>query len=113
VCDRFSDATAAYQGAGKGVPMDFIRRLGEAAHPGLRPDRTLLFDCAYEVARQRLGTSGKALDRFEREDAAFFGRVRNAYLSLARAEPARIRVIDAAKDHASIRTSLAQNLAFG
>jgi dTMP kinase len=113
VCDRFSDATAAYQGAGKGVPMDFILRLGEAAHPGLRPDRTLLFDCAYEVARQRLGASGKALDRFEREDAAFFERVRNAYLALAKAEPGRIRVVDAAKDHASIRKSLGQHLAFG
>jgi dTMP kinase len=112
VCDRFYDATAAYQGAGKGVPMDFIRRLGEAAHPGLRPDRTLLFDCGYDVARQRLGDSGKLLDRFEREDAAFFERVRNAYLALARAEPGRIRVIDAARDHASIRNSLAQHLAF-
>jgi dTMP kinase len=112
VCDRFCDATAAYQGAGKGVPMDFIRRLGEAAHPGLRPDRTLLFDCVYDVARQRLGASGKVLDRFEREDAAFFERVRNAYLALARTEPERIRVIDAAKDHASIRKSLAQHLAF-
>jgi dTMP kinase len=112
VCDRFSDATAAYQGAGKGVPMDFIQRLGEAAHPGLRPDRTLLFDCAYEVARQRLGASGKALDRFEREDAAFFERVRNAYLALAKADPERIRVIDAAKDHASIRKSLERHLAF-
>jgi dTMP kinase len=112
VCDRFYDATAAYQGAGKGVPMDFIRRLGEAAHPGLRPDRTLLFDCAYDVARQRLGDSGKLLDRFEREDAAFFERVRNAYLALARAEPGRIRVIDAAGDPASIRNSLAQHLAF-
>jgi dTMP kinase len=113
VCDRFSDATAAYQGAGKGVPIDFLRRLGEAAHPGLRPDRTLLFDCAYDVARRRLADSGKLLDRFEREDAAFFERVRNAYLELARNEPGRIRVIDAAKDHASIRKSLAQQLAFG
>jgi dTMP kinase len=78
----------------------------------LRPDRTLLFDCAYEVARQRLGASGKALDRFEREDAAFFERVRNAYLALAKADPERIRVIDAAKDHASIRKSLERHLAF-
>lgn len=113
VCDRFSDATAAYQGAGKGVPMDFIRRLSEAAHPGLRPDRTLLFDCTYEVARQRLGASGKALDRFEREDAAFFARVRNAYLALASADPERIRVIDAAADQASIRKALKLHLAFG
>ena len=112
VCDRFSDATAAYQGAGKGVPMALIERLGEAAHPGLRPDRTLLFDCRYEVARTRLAASGKALDRFEREDAAFFGRVRDAYLARARAEPDRIRIIDASGDHASIRKALEQHLAF-
>jgi dTMP kinase len=113
VCDRFSDATAAYQGAGKGVPLALLERLAEAAHPGLRPDRTLLFDCSYEVARTRLAASGKALDRFEREDAAFFGRVRDAYLARAKAEPERIRVIDASGDHASIRTALERHLAFG
>jgi dTMP kinase len=112
VCDRFSDATAAYQGAGKGIPMALIERLGEAAHPGLRPDRTLLFDCSYEVARTRLAASGKALDRFEREDAAFFGRVRDAYLARARAEPERVRVIDAAGDHASVRKAIEQHLSF-
>ncbi len=112
VCDRFYDATVAYQGAGKGVPLDLIDRLGEAAHPGLRPDRTLVFDCSYEVARQRLDASGKKLDRFEREDQAFFERVRNAYLSRARAEPARIRVIDAAADVARIRQQLQQALQF-
>src|SRR5690606_16868452 len=93
VCDRFADATAAYQGAGKGVSMELIQRLGEAAHRGLRPDRTLLFDCPYEVAAGRLAASGKALDRFEREDRAFFERVRTAYLTRAQAEPERIRVI--------------------
>jgi dTMP kinase len=112
VCDRFYDATVAYQGAGKGVPLDLIDRLGEAAHPGLRPDRTLVFDCSYEVARQRLDASGKKLDRFEREDQAFFERVRHAYLSRARAEPARIRVIDAAADVARIRQQLQQALDF-
>jgi dTMP kinase len=112
VCDRFSDATAAYQGAGKGIPTALIERLGEAAHPGLRPDRTLLFDCSYEVARKRLAASGKALDRFEREDAAFFGRVRDAYLARARTEPERIRVIDAGGDHASVRKAIEQHLSF-
>ncbi len=112
VCDRFYDATVAYQGAGKGVPLDLIERLGEAAHPGLRPDRTLVFDCSYEVARRRLDASGKTLDRFEREDQAFFERVREAYLSRARAEPARMRVIDAAADVARIRRALQQALQF-
>lgn len=111
VCDRFSDATAAYQGAGKGVPQDLIERLAAAAHPGLQPDLTLLFDCSYEVARKRLADSGKALDRFEREDRGFFERVRNAYLARAKAEPARIRVVDAAGDVEGIRLALARHLA--
>src|SRR5687768_5231766 len=112
VCDRFYDATVAYQGAGKGVPLELIERLAEAAHPGLRPDRTLVFDCSYEVARRRLAASGKKLDRFEREDQAFFERVRGAYLARAKAEPGRIRVIDAAADVTHIRKQLQQALDF-
>jgi dTMP kinase len=112
VCDRFHDATFAYQGAGKGVPAELIARLGEAAHPGLAPDRTLVFDCSYEVARKRLADSGKKLDRFEREERAFFERVRAAYLERARGEPQRVRLIDAAADMASIRRSLERELAF-
>ena len=112
VCDRFQDATAAYQGAGKGVSMELIERLGAAAHSGLRPDRTLLFDCSYEVARERLRASGKSLDRFEREDRAFFERVRAAYLALAKAEPERVRVIDASAAQAATRKELERNLVF-
>ena len=108
VCDRFSDATFAYQGAGKGVAADLIDRLGAAAHGKLVPDRTLVFDCPYEVSRKRL--AGKSLDRFEREDQAFFERVRDAYLARAKAEPARIRVIDAAMEISQIRKALEQAL---
>ncbi len=111
VCDRFTDATYAYQGAGKGVSFELIGRLGDAAHPGLRPDRTLLFDCSYEVSRQRLAASGKALDRFEREGREFFERVRNIYRVRAEADPARIRVIDAAADLKTIRKAVEQGLA--
>ena len=111
VCDRFDDATAAYQGAGKGVSAELIERLSEAAHPGLRPHRTFLFDCTYEVASGRLAQSGKTLDRFERESRPFFERVRAAYLARARAEPARIRIIDAGSDFASVRRILGQELA--
>jgi dTMP kinase len=111
VCDRFSDATAAYQGAGKGVSGHLIASLAEAAHPGLLPERTLVFDCNYEVARARLSGSGKTLDRFEREDRAFFERVRAAYLERARAEPARLRVIDAAAPVSEIRKALERSLA--
>lgn len=109
VCDRFTDATLAYQGAGQGVPLELIRSLAQAAHGGLQPDRTLVFDCSYEVSRQRL--QGKNLDRFEREDRAFFERVRAAYLDLARAEPGRVRVIDAAGPVPEIRKSLEKHLA--
>jgi dTMP kinase len=109
VCDRFTDASAAYQGAGKGVPRDLIERLAAAAHPGLAPDRTLVFDCSFDVSRTRL--RGKALDRFEREDRAFFERVRGAYLERARAEPGRMRIIDASTDMAAIRKAIAAELA--
>jgi dTMP kinase len=112
VCDRFHDATAAYQGAGKGVAADLIERLGATAHPGLLPERTLLFDCSYEIARGRLDASGKRLDRFEREDRGFFERVRNAYLARAKAEPQRIRVIDASGDFPVIRKAIEAALAF-
>lgn len=108
VCDRFTDATAAYQGAGKGVPGDLIERLAAAAHPGLIPDRTLVFDCSFEISRKRL--QGKTLDRFEREDRAFFERVRAAYLERSRAEPQRIRVIDAGLPLSEIRKALERAL---
>lgn len=112
VCDRFYDATFAYQGAGKGVSVELIERLAEAAHPRLRPDRTLVFDCSYDIARKRLSASGKKLDRFEREDRAFFERVRAAYLERAKAEPERVRIIDASADVVAIRKSLEQALVF-
>ena len=109
VCDRFSDATVAYQGAGNGVPAELIEQLGAAAHPGLAPDRTLVFDCPWEVSRERL--AGKSLDRFERADRAFFERVRAAYLARARAEPARVRVIDATAQLPEIRKAIEHHLA--
>jgi dTMP kinase len=112
VCDRFTDATVAYQGAGKGIPLELIDRLGIASHSGLTPDRTLVFDCSYEVAKKRLASSGKTLDRFEREDHAFFERVRNAYLDRARAEPDRVRIVDASGDQTQIRKALEPHLKF-
>jgi dTMP kinase len=110
ICDRFTDATHAYQGAGNGVPADLISRLADAAHPGLVPDRTLVFDCPYEISRQRLARTGRVLDRFEREDAAFFERVRRCYLDLAKAAPRRIRIIDASGDLETVRKSIQKAL---
>jgi dTMP kinase len=110
ICDRFSDATAAYQVAGKGVPAQLVDSLAAIAHPGLVPDRTLVFDCPYETAAKRLTASGKKLDRFEREDRAFFERVRGAYLERAKAEPARVRVIDATASLSDTRKALERHL---
>ena len=97
VCDRFTDATRAYQGAGRGVSSELIETLATEVQGNLQPDCTLLLDLPPAVglarARQR---SGLAADRFEAEKEEFFDRVRAAYLRLAKAEPDRITVIDAA-----------------
>jgi dTMP kinase len=103
VCDRFTDATVAYQGGGKGVSADLIERLRLAVHPDLEPDLTFVFDCPYAIARERLGGTGKAPDRFEREGREFFERVRRGYLDIAAAQPRRVRVIDATKSMETIK----------
>lgn len=110
VCDRFTDATLAYQGAGKGVPADRIRQLAQAVHPGLLPDQTLVFDCPYEVSRSRLSNSGRDLDRFEAEERAFFERVRVAYRDLAKAEPRRVCIIDGSKAPQEVKAEIENNL---
>lgn len=106
VCDRFTDATVAYQGGGKGVDTGLIDSLAGIVHPGLQPDCTLVFDCPYEVGRERLAKSGRALDRFEREGQAFFERVRAAYLATAGNEPGRVRVVDSTHTLDAIRAEL-------
>jgi dTMP kinase len=97
ICDRFTDATRAYQGHGRGMDLAWIEQLAHAVQGELQPDRTLILDLpvAVGLARAR-GRSGSAADRFEAERAEFFERVRAGYLTLARAEPERIGVIDAA-----------------
>jgi dTMP kinase len=96
VCDRFTDATLAYQGAGRGLPVSTIRTLAQWVHGELQPDCTLLLDAPVEVGMARArARSGTDADRFERETIAFFERVRTAYLALAAAEPQRFVVIDA------------------
>ncbi len=94
VCDRFTDATYAYQGGGRGVPYERVALLEEWVQGDLRPALTLLFDVPAEIGLQRAGHRS-APDRFERENHQFFERVRQAYLQAAAREPHRIRVIDA------------------
>lgn len=94
VCDRFSDASRAYQGAGRGLSREFIEALAEQVHPGLEPDLTLLLDAPVTVGRQRTEKRG-ASDRIETEEIAFFQQVRDGYLELAVEHPGRFAVIDA------------------
>jgi len=105
VCDRFTDATYAYQGGGHGVPHDSVAALERLALGDFRPDLTLLFDVPVAVARERLD-KGRTLDKFEREQGEFFARVREAYLSRARAEPKRIRVVDTTRPRSEVRVEL-------
>lgn len=111
VCDRFTDATRAYQGSGRGVDAAWIEALATAVHGGLQPDCTLLLDLppATGLARARQ-RSGVAADRFEAETEAFFARVRAGYLELARGEPHRIRVIDAAAELAAVERQVGRVL---
>ena len=112
VCDRFGDATIAYQGGGKGVSASLIAQLAESAHGALRPDRTLVFDCSYEVSRERLRAAGRVPDRFEAEGSAFFERVRSAYARLAQDEPERVKLVDGAGSIEQIRKALERQLEF-
>jgi dTMP kinase len=93
--DRFVDSSLAYQGAGRQLGIEPIRAINEFATGGLRPDRTLLLMIDPSLGRERSSARSQTPDRLEREGDAFFGRIASAYAELARAEPARIRVIDA------------------
>ena len=112
VCDRFGDATIAYQGAGNGVSTALISQLASAAHGTLKPDRTFFFDCSYEVSRQRLAAAARTLDRFESEDQAFFERVRGAYSKIAQEEPGRVKRIDGSASIEAIRAELERHMEF-
>lgn len=114
LCDRFIDATYAYQGGGRGFDRTFIATLEEAVLGSLRPDLTILLDAPVEVgaarARARNAQRGGA-DRFELEQQAFFERVRAVYLQRARAEPERIAVIDAAGSIESVAQTIRETVA--
>jgi len=102
LCDRFTDSTLAYQGYGRGIDLAWLRELNNAATSFIRPDLTFLLDCPIEVGLARAaerkyeaGTSRE--DRFERETVEFHEKVRAGFLALAREEPGRFCIIDAAK----------------
>ncbi len=103
VCDRFSDATYAYQGGGRGLDKAKFVQLEQWVHGHLQPDLTFLFDLPPAVAGQRIAAQGRQLDRFEQERADFHLRVRQAYLERAAQSPQRMVVIDAARPLEEIR----------
>ena len=105
VCDRFTDATFAYQGAGRGLSMETIGELESMVQGELRPDLTLILDLDPEIGMQRASNRGE-LDRFEREQMSFFRHVRQGYLDIAQAEPERCKVIDAAKALEDVKLDL-------
>jgi dTMP kinase len=110
ISDRFSDASFAYQGGGRGVPLAKLEQLEQWVHGDLQPDLTLLFDIPIEVARQRL-SNNVSLDRFEQEKGEFFERVRRAYLARAAKSPQRITVIHAEKSLQEVQQELAKIVA--
>lgn len=105
LCDRFTDASYAYQGGGRGVPEARIASLENFVQGDLRPDLTLVFDLPVEVGLARAAARGR-LDRFEQEGRAFFEAVRQAYLRRAASDPARYRVVDAGRPLAEVQRSL-------
>jgi dTMP kinase len=108
VCDRFTDATFAYQGGGRGASTSLLRSLRAEVQHGLEPDLTLLLDAPLEVGAARI--AARTLDHFEREARDFFERVRAAYLDLAAAAPQRIKVIDAAQPLESVQSRISAAL---
>ena len=106
VCDRFTDATFAYQGGGRGLDRGKLQQLEHWVHADIQPDLTLLFDLPLDVARERIALASRVLDRFEQERADFHERVRQAYIDRANHNSSRIRVINAQRSIEDIRKSL-------
>ena len=108
LCDRFTDATIAYQGGGRGAAIELLEQLKRAVQRDLEPDLTLLFDAPVEVGIERI--ADRDPDHFEREDRAFFDRVRTTYLELAERYPERIKRIDAAQPLELVKQELSAHL---
>jgi len=105
LCDRFTDATYAYQSSGGGVPWDKVSILEQWVHPGFQPDLTILFDVRPAIGRQRAGRKRNP-DRFEREREAYYRRVRDGYRRRAAGNARRIRLLDAEGTRSEVRKRL-------
>lgn len=109
ISDRFTDATFAYQGGGRGLEREKLEQLEQWVHPGLQPDMTFLFDVPLDVARARLERS-RILDKFEHENERFFFATRTEYLRRAAENPARFRLIDSTQPIQKVKVMLEQYL---
>lgn len=105
ICDRFTDATYAYQGAGRGLDTTRIEALEKWVQQGLKPDITLLFDLDIETGLRRANQRSDA-DRFEQEEISFFERIRSCYLKRAKEEPKRFRIIDASQSFENVKLQI-------
>lgn len=110
LCDRYFDSTYAYQGYGRGLPLDALRAITAFAVQGLKPDLTLYLDISPETGLHRRARSGEELNRLDREALAFHERVRAGYLALANVEPERWRVVDAGRPVEDVQETLRELL---
>lgn len=109
ICDRFTDASYAYQGHGRGIPLERIAALENWVQGSLRPDQVFLFDLEVATGLQRASARGKP-DRFEQEQADFFIRIREGYRQRAKADPKRYQVVDASRPLAAVQEQLQETL---
>ena len=110
ISDRFTDATFAYQGGGRGIEQQRINKIADWTLNGLQPDITFLFDLPVDVGQQRVLSRNQGVDRFEQEKYDFFERIRTCYLDRAQQEPDRIKIIDANQSITDIQKQLIQIL---
>ena len=110
ICDRFMDSTTAYQGYGRGLPVDDVKSIHRFTVNGMEPDLTLLLDLEVETGFERISQRflelGESADRFEQEERSFHERVRQGYLTLAEEEPDRFRIVDASQDPETVSTAI-------
>lgn len=109
LCDRFVDATYAYQGYGRGIDLGIIETLNRLVTKGIRPHLTILLDCTAGVGLKRKAQD-KALDRFEKEALSFHRKIRNAYIKLAKEDPKRFFVVDGKADIMEAQTMIRQKV---
>lgn len=116
LCDRYADATTAYQGGARGIDKNFLKNIHQVATNGLKPDLTILLDCPVEIGLQRIRERESEipgqtnLDRFEKEKIDFHEKVREAYLRIAKEEPGRVKIISALDDIQTIHDKITQEV---